>query len=125
MKNAHVTVHIRKGLEVQIDYTAPASCAPEALPEAIAEWRKLHGEAQAIVQLVEAEYRAWRAHATGEILHRDGKIAEWKMKAQLEADPTFIKYKEAGAAALKNEAAVRGMLDAYLTVRDLWKIDPS
>jgi hypothetical protein len=121
MTNGRNQITIRKGLEADIDFAGPALCEPDALPEMIGHWRYLHGETLAALRRVEAEYRVWRAQATANVLETDPKLAEWKVKAKVDLDPMYSRYKEATAVATKNEAAVRGMLDAYTTVRDLWK----
>lgn len=57
----------------------------------------------------EAEYRAWRASRTNEILEGDPKLAEWKVRSLLEEEPAFMKHK----ARMASFAAVRVALLGY------------
>lgn len=50
----------------------------------------------------EAYYRQWRARMTEKILEGDPKLAEWKVRARVEADGTFLKLKHALALAEGN-----------------------
>jgi hypothetical protein len=61
---------------------------------------------------VDAHYRAWRATRTRELLSEDPKLAEWKLKAELESDPNFLKYKRAIAHAERAVILARGMFEA-------------
>lgn len=61
------------------------------------------------VMIVESKYRAWKAVMTNDILVKDPKLAEWKVRARLESEPTFIQTKE----VLANLAMVREALSGW------------
>ena len=50
------------------------------------------------LESADAKYRQWRATKAGTILHSDPKLAEWKVKAKVEADPGFMTHKNAIAS---------------------------
>jgi hypothetical protein len=43
--------------------------------------------------IADANYRAWRARRTESILAKDPKLAEYKVRAKIDADPEFLKHK--------------------------------
>jgi len=79
------------------------------LPGQVAYYGGALAEAQALEAQVTAQYRAWRAKQIEAVLESEPKLAEWKVKAKLEALPQFMQHKEAIARTEK-------------VVRDLWAV---
>lgn len=79
------------------------------LPGQLAYFGTMLSEAQAYQARCEAEYRAWRAKQIEAFLEADAKLAEWKVRAKVEALPQFAAHKEAIAKAEK-------------FVHDLWAV---
>jgi hypothetical protein len=61
----------------------------------------------------EAHYRRWRAGMTNGILDSDPKLAEWKLRARIEADPKFIEFKDALAQAEENVVLAKNQVEAF------------
>jgi len=80
----------------------------------IAYWGAVLGAAIEERDLCEARYRAWRAKINTAALEEDPKIAEWKVKATIEADKTFMQYKEASARAEHNVATLNYLIRALM-----------
>ena len=62
---------------------------------------------------VDASYRRFRAIANEEILKKDPKLAEWKVKAKIEALDGFSQYKDAIAQAEENVELCAAMVRAF------------
>ena len=60
---------------------------------------------------VDAFYRRWRAGEGKAILDKDPKLAEWKVRQYVEADPKFAKLKEALALANFDKGYLRVIQD--------------
>ena len=50
------------------------------------------------LEICDAQYRNWRAVRCTAILSQEPKLAEWKVKAKVEADPGFLTHKNAIAS---------------------------
>lgn len=61
----------------------------------------------------DSAYRAWRATFARRILDGDPKLAEWKVKAAIEASPKFNAFKHALATATRNVVLSRGQFESY------------
>lgn len=61
----------------------------------------------------DAYYRQWRAQLTEQILDKDPKLAEWKVKAKIEAHPQFMALKKALAQAESNVINLRSYFDSF------------
>lgn len=48
---------------------------------------------------IDAAYRQWRAEKGNALLHKDPKLAEWKVNQNVESDEQFVTYKQAIARA--------------------------
>lgn len=68
----------------------------------MAFWSSVWGAAVEEQVKADAFYRAWRAERTEALLKKDPKLAEWKVKAEIESDPLFLKMKQAIATAADN-----------------------
>jgi hypothetical protein len=61
----------------------------------------------------DAVYRNWRATTTNALLDADPKLAEWKIKAKIEADSMFLTLKNKIAKAERNVIILEKVVDAY------------
>lgn len=80
----------------------------------IAWWASVKAAAIEEQERVDAMYRRWRAQTVLQLLRDEPKLAEWKIKACIEAHDDFMKFKAAVAKAAENVAAADGMMQAYL-----------
>lgn len=71
----------------------------EAIPGLLAWYGRVLAAAIRHRDTLDDRYRAWRATRTQHELGRDGKIAEHKIKAAIEADRGFLVHRAAMAAA--------------------------
>jgi hypothetical protein len=79
----------------------------------IAFWGDVWSAAQEEATNADAHYRNWRATFTKSLLEEDPKLAEWKVKANIEGHPDFVKWKAAIARAERNVILARAMVDAF------------
>lgn len=70
----------------------------------------------------DAQYRAFRGQAAEEILQRDGKLPEWRVKALVESLPTFVAHKEYLASLEGDLAFLEGYIDVARTKAQMLKI---
>jgi len=84
-----------------------------SIPGQLAYFGTMLSEAQANQARVEAEYRAWRAKQIEVFLEADPKLAEWKVRAQVEVLPQFMSHKEAQAKAEKFVHDLWAVYDAF------------
>lgn len=73
----------------------------------------LWAEAEREEMAADTYYRAWRAQQGEKLLAADPKLAEWKVRQMIEADPTFSTIKEQLALARRNSIALRGHFEAF------------
>lgn len=76
-------------------------------------WGSVLADATGELKKVDAWYRKFRAEVTNEVLAKDPKIAEWKLKARIEATDGFIQHKNALAMAEKNVRLCEAMVRAF------------
>jgi hypothetical protein len=62
---------------------------------------------------VTAQYRRWRAQKAEAVLAVDKKLAEWKVKNKIEADPQFLAMKAAQAKAERHVILARAVFDSF------------
>ena len=62
-------------------------------------------------EMVDAQYRAWRAKAGERLLAKDVS-SEWKVKQAIEADPKFLEYKKAIARTIRNTTFLKAQFQA-------------
>lgn len=74
----------------------------EDIPAIMARWGEILSAWQKEAAVKDAAYRMWRARQTQRILLNDPKMAEWKVKAEIESDSEFGKFKQAIADAQFN-----------------------
>jgi len=73
----------------------------------------LWGEAEREEMAADTYYRAWRAKEGEKVLGADPKMAEWKVKQDLEASSQFAVIKEQLSIARRNTIALRGHYEAF------------
>lgn len=79
----------------------------------LAYWGSLAAEAQAELTQVDAWYRRFRAQTSTEMLAKDPKASEWKVRNAVEGSDGFIKHKDAIALAEKNLGVCEAMARAF------------
>lgn len=77
-------------------------------------WGSLCAEAEAEKTVVDMHYRKWRADLTQKIMEAEPKLAEWKVKSKIEANPDFAKMKMAIAQTIKNFSTARYVYGSLL-----------
>lgn len=78
----------------------------------IAWFGELLAAAEEELVIVDAAYRNWRAKEYTAGLKKDPKIAEWKLKANVEASDAFTNWKEAIGKATYNVTALKNLIKA-------------
>lgn len=86
--------------------------AQRTAAQLMAFWASVYGSAEGEKEAADAFYREWRAKATNKILEADPKLAEWKVKAKIEAHKDFRSLKTTLAKAAENVLVARGMFEA-------------
>lgn len=76
-------------------------------------WGSVWSEAKAQSEKLDARYRAWRGVSTQNLLAADPKMAEWRLRAQIDGSPEFIKFKDAQAEALEVESKAYTLWRSY------------
>ena len=73
---------------------------------------------------LDAEYRNWRGIRTGQLLAQPGneKMPEWKLKADLEAEPQFLTHKNNLAATEGDIEFLKGFVDAMRHKSEMIKV---
>lgn len=79
----------------------------------MAYWGDVQASAQEELTANDAHYRHWRANLTNTIKIREEKIAEWKIKAEIEATKEFLQFKLRQAQFEKNVLLARAMFVSY------------
>jgi hypothetical protein len=65
------------------------------------------------MEKVDAFYRKWRAETTKKLMAANDKLAEWKLKQEVEAQPKFLEYKDAIAKSITNATLARSVFEAF------------
>lgn len=79
----------------------------------LAYWGAVAADAQAELTQVDAWYRRFRAQHAADVLKRDPKAAEWKVKNAIEGSDGFVQHKNAIALAEKNLGLCEAMARAF------------
>lgn len=103
-----VVVDTETDLEVSFDLGGDMS----KVASHMAWWGSVWAEAEAERVRVDAAYRQWRAQKVAKVDPK-GNLAEWRVKAAIEADPEFIKHKNAIARTEGNVTAARSQHDSF------------
>lgn len=89
------------------------SDAMERVSPMIAWWSSVKAAAIQEYEQADAVYRQWRARAALEILNKNEKLAEWKVRTMIDALPDFFRYKKAISLAKENIELAGGMVKAF------------
>ena len=81
----------------------------------MAYWGAIWAAAQGEQEAADAYYRQWRANKGKALLESDGKLAEWKTRQEIEADPKFMKIKQGLATAIRNATLCRAIYESFRT----------
>jgi len=76
-------------------------------------WGQLQASAESEKIRADTYYRTWRAVNGKKVLDADPKLAEWKVKMELEAMPDFQKLKNGIAQATYNLVVCRTVFDSF------------
>lgn len=113
------TVKIPVGNEiVEIELAKEAAIGPDLDEEMdqvssqIAWFGELLGAIKRDAKTLDKKYRAFRATKTVELLKREKGLAEWKVKAHIESDPQFDKFKTAEAQCIYNDTTITELIAA-------------
>ncbi|KKM17102.1 hypothetical protein LCGC14_1679150 [marine sediment metagenome] len=79
----------------------------------ISFWGEMYAAAEQELAEADAHYRAWRAVFGEKLLDANPKLAEWKIKQAIEADPKFLGIKTGLALAQRNAIALRRHAGAW------------
>ena len=79
----------------------------------MAYWGSVWAASEGEKARVDTHYRAWRAEFGKQLLEADGKLAEWKVKQQIEASPKFKRYKEGVATAARNSVMLKAVFESW------------
>ena len=112
-----------EGDQIEASDSDIAECLPEELPGKVAMWQTWAARAAHELAVVEAEYRVWRANQQMSILAIETKLAEWKLKGQIDSDPMFLKWKRGIARAAQNVAAASAMANGYQAAVQLFNLE--
>lgn len=98
-----------------------SSTALDKVPERIAHFGVLLGDAEAEKITGDALYRKWRAEQGNELRRRERNLSEWRVKQKTEAQDAYYNFKLAEAACERNVTILRNLiaaLAARVRVRD-------
>jgi len=84
----------------------------DRLASQMAWWASVWAAAERETIQADAHYRSWRAKAWKAVANAKPKPPEHAIKASVEADPKFLQYKEAIAAAAENVTLAKGVFQA-------------
>jgi len=81
----------------------------------MAYWGAVWAAAEGERESADAYYRQWRADVGKKLLETNDKLAEWKAKQEIEADPKFMKIKQGLATAIRNATLCRAVYESFRT----------
>lgn len=87
----------------------------EKVAAQMAYWGAVWASAEAEKLSADAYYRQWRAEAGRSLLESDPKLAEWKVKQDIEAQPKFAKIKQGLATAMRNATLSKAIYESFKT----------
>lgn len=86
----------------------------------LAYWGAIFGAKLEEEELADAYYRQWHGETIKTLLSSEEKSpAEWKVKAVIEAHPSFIACKERIAASKREVATAKAIFDSYSRKADI------
>lgn len=103
--------------EIEIDFEEESSITDidkdmQEVSSQIGYYGAILAEAKAEELRLEAEYRKWRAGVSKDILSKDSKTAEWKVRAEIESRPKFESFKKAKAQIVLNVTSLESLIMA-------------
>lgn len=107
-----------QGMRILYDVNAEARIGPDLDQEMdrvsaqLAWWGSVAASAAKEAADADSYYRQWRAQRTKDLLQADPKIAEWKVKAEIEASEAFLELKYGVALANENAQLAVAMVQA-------------
>ena len=105
-----VTANVDEMLEI-----GDVSTDMDKVAAQMAYWGAVWGAAEGEREAADAYYRAWRAQMGKELLDANDKLAEWKVKQDIEADPKFMKIKQGLSTAIRNATLCRAIYESFRT----------
>ena len=78
-------------------------------------WGAVWAASEAEYEQLDAMYRAWRGSMVEAILSGNPKQSEWKVKAEIDSDPGFMKHKNALAIATRNKVRCKAVFQSFET----------
>jgi hypothetical protein len=103
---------------VEIDLMKESAIGPDLDKEMdevssqIAWFGELLGAIKRDAKILDKSYRKWRAQMSVELLKKDKSMAEWKVKAHIESNPQFEKFKTAEAQCNYNDTTITELIAA-------------
>lgn len=104
----HISVDIADELEI-----ADISTEMSQVAAKMGFWGNVWGGAEEEKVRVDGHYRQWRAQVGQSVMAADPKMAEWKVKQEIEAHPEFLRFKDAAAKAEGNVVKIRSLFQAF------------
>lgn len=87
----------------------------ERVAAQMAYWGAVWASAEAEKLSADAYYRQWRADAGKTLLESEAKLAEWKVKQEIEAQSKFAKIKQGLATATRNATLCKAIYESFKT----------
>ncbi len=79
----------------------------------MAYWGAVWAAAESERERAEAHYKHWRADQTQMILDANDKMAEWKVRAEIESSAAYLEIKEKLALSVRNAILSKSIVDAF------------
>lgn len=104
----------------EIDFERIAAIGPDldeemdTVSSQIAFYGKLLARSQEERVILDSLYRNWKAKIANEVLKKDEKTAEWKVRSIVEANDKFLTFKKAESACQRNETVLETLIKALL-----------
>ena len=76
-------------------------------------WGDVHSSAEEEAIMADSHYRHWRANLAKTLAESDGKLAEWKVKNEIEAAKEFLQFKTLIARCQKNVTLAKSQFESY------------
>ncbi len=87
--------------------------AMDTVAARMAYWGSVYAEAEAELERADHSYRNWRANHAKLVAQRSDKPPEWKVTAEIEAEPLFLKFKEGIARGTRNVTLLKAIYEAF------------
>lgn len=117
MKKVEMTIN-GEAIKVDVDDVLEISDLDSDMSTVAAQmgyWASLNASAERERVQADSFYRQWRAESGKRLIEKDPKLAEWKVRQEIEAADAFKKLKNALAEAVRNTTITRGIYEALRT----------